>query len=173
MMGDPEARAALHAAGEDPERLTDAYVRAIAEAVRDRPASMTVALHLCRGNYRGRWLAAGGYDPVAARVLTIPSVDLFLLEYDSPRAGDFGPLAALPRDKRVMLGLVTTKSAALESPDALRRRIDEAARVVGLDRLGLCPQCGFGTNLTGSPMSVADEEAKLRLVVEVAREVWG
>jgi 5-methyltetrahydropteroyltriglutamate--homocysteine methyltransferase len=173
MMGDPSARARIKELGNDPDWLTDTYIRLIGECVAERPQGMTIGLHLCRGNYRGRWLADGGYDAVAERLFAIPNVDVFLLEYDSPRAGGFAPLRHLPPGKIAALGLITTKTAALESADALKRRIDEAAAFAPLDSLALCPQCGFATNLTGSPMTVADETAKLRLLVDVARDVWG
>jgi 5-methyltetrahydropteroyltriglutamate--homocysteine methyltransferase len=133
---------------------------------------MIVGMHLCRGNYRGRWLASGGYGRVAERVFNIPGIDVFFLEYDSPRAGDFSPLTLLPKGKMVLLGLVSSKSAALEDRRTLLRRIDEAAKFAPLDQLGISPQCGFATNLTGSPLAVADERAKLELVVDVAREAW-
>jgi 5-methyltetrahydropteroyltriglutamate--homocysteine methyltransferase len=133
---------------------------------------MTVGMHLCRGNYKGRWLANGGYGRVAERIFNIPGIEIFLMEYDSPRAGDFSPLKHLPKGKTVILGLVSSKTAKLEDKDSIKRRIDEAQKFTSLDQLGLSPQCGFATNLTGSPLTVADERAKLGLVVEIAREVW-
>ncbi|HEX7007889.1 MAG TPA: 5-methyltetrahydropteroyltriglutamate--homocysteine S-methyltransferase [Alphaproteobacteria bacterium] len=173
MMGDPDMRQRMKELGNDPDALTKSYIRLIADCVAERPNGMTIGLHLCRGNYKGRWLAQGGYDAVAEQLFAIPNVDVYLLEYDSPRAGGFSPLRLLPKGKTVALGLITTKSAALENPDDLKRRIDEASTYAPLDQLALCPECGFATNLTGSPMTVQDELAKLRLLVSVARDVWG
>jgi 5-methyltetrahydropteroyltriglutamate--homocysteine methyltransferase len=173
MMGDPAVRARIKELGNDPDWLVDTYLKLIADCVAERPSGMTIGLHLCRGNYKGRWLADGGYDGVAEKLFTIPNIDVFLLEYDSPRAGGFGPLKHLPKGKIAALGLITTKTAALEDAEGLKRRIGEAAKFAALDQLALCPQCGFATNLTGSPMTFDDEKAKLRLLVEVARTVWG
>jgi 5-methyltetrahydropteroyltriglutamate--homocysteine methyltransferase len=173
MMGDPAVRARIKELGNDPDWLTDTYIRLIADCVATRPEGMTIGLHLCRGNYRGRWLADGGYDKIAERLFSIPNVDVFLLEYDSPRAGGFSPLKYLPKGKVAALGLITTKTAALEAADMLERRIAEAAKFADVEQLALCPQCGFATNLTGSPMTVDDEKAKLRLLVDVAHRVWG
>ncbi|MGH8676284.1 MAG: 5-methyltetrahydropteroyltriglutamate--homocysteine S-methyltransferase, partial [Burkholderiales bacterium] len=139
----------------------------------DRPSGMTVGLHLCRGNFRSRWMASGGYEPVAERLFNETPVDAFFLEYDSDRAGDFSPLRWVPAGKHVVLGLVSSKSAVLESVDALRRRIDEAARHVPMQRLALSPQCGFASVAGGNLLSQEDQAAKLRLVVEVAQTVWG
>ncbi len=158
--------------GEDPGTLIDAYIEVLSAAVRDKPEGLVVAMHLCRGNDRGRWLAAGGYGRVADRIFNIPGIDAFFLEYDSPRAGDFSPLALLPKGKMVVLGLVSSKTPELEDKAALLRRIDEAAKFAPLDQLGISPQCGFATNLTGSPLTLEDERAKLQLVVDVASEVW-
>jgi len=173
MMGDPAARTRIRELGNDPDWLTETYLRLIADCVAERPRGMTIGLHLCRGNYKGRWLADGGYDAVAERLFAIPNIDVYLLEYDSPRAGGFAPLKHVPKGKIVALGLITTKNAALEDADGLKRRIDDAGKFAPLDRLALCPQCGFATNLTGSPMTVADETAKLKLLVDVAKSVWG
>jgi len=172
MMEDARVNEQIRALGEDPYQLIDTYIDAIAAAVRDKPAGMTVGMHLCRGNYRGRWLASGGYGRVAERVFNIPGIEVFFLEYDSPRAGDFSPLTLLPKGKMVILGLVSSKVAALEDRQTLLRRIDEAAKFAPLDQLGISPQCGFATNLTGSPLTLADERAKLQLVVDVARQAW-
>jgi 5-methyltetrahydropteroyltriglutamate--homocysteine methyltransferase len=130
-------------------------------------------MHLCRGNYRGRWLATGGYGRVAERIFNIRGIDVFFLEYDSPRAGDFSPLKLLPKGKMVLLGMISSKTAALEDKGILLRRIEEAAKFTLIDQIGISPQCGFATNLTGSPLTPADERAKLQLVVDVAREAWG
>jgi 5-methyltetrahydropteroyltriglutamate--homocysteine methyltransferase len=172
MMEDLRVNDTIRSLGEDPDRLLDAYIEVIAAAVRDKPADMLVGMHLCRGNYKGRWLASGGYGRVAERIFNIPGIDVFLMEYDSPRAGDFSPLKHLPKGKIVVLGLISSKTATLEDKAPVLRRVDEAARFAPLDQLGISPQCGFATNLTGSPLTEADERAKLGLVVEIAREVW-
>jgi len=129
-------------------------------------------MHLCRGNNQGKWLGEGGYECVAEQIFTGLDLDVFFLEYDSPRAGSFEPLRHMPRDTRVVLGLVSSKTPALESPAELARRLDEASRFVALDRLALSPQCGFASTAPGNPLTPADQEAKLRLVVETARTVW-
>lgn len=172
MMEDEKVNATIRMLGEDPDKLIDSYIDTITEAVRDKPAGMTIGMHLCRGNYKGRWLANGGYGRVAERVFNIPGIDIFLMEYDLPRAGDFSPLKYLPKGKTVILGLISSKSAALEDKETIKRRIGEAEKSAPLEQLGISPQCGFATNLTGSPLTVADERAKLSLVVEIAREVW-
>jgi 5-methyltetrahydropteroyltriglutamate--homocysteine methyltransferase len=172
LLCDPRIQALIAQWGWDWRTLLDRYLWANAEALRDRPAGMTVGMHLCRGNYRGHWIGSGGYEPVAERLFGQRGVDVFLLEYDSERAGDFRPLRFVPPDKRVVLGLVSSKTAALEAPDALRRRIDEAAAFVPLERLALSPQCGFGTTVGGAPMTEDDELRKLALVGSVARTVW-
>jgi 5-methyltetrahydropteroyltriglutamate--homocysteine methyltransferase len=173
MLCDPAIRDQVKAGGEDPAALVARYVGVLARVLRDRPAGMTVGLHLCRGNFRSRWMAAGGYEPVAERLFNEAPVDVFLLEYDSPRAGDFSPLRLMPAGSRVVLGLVSTKSPVLESAATLRRRIDDASRIVPLDRLGLSPQCGFASVAGGNLLTEADQMAKLGLVVDVAREAWG
>lgn len=173
MLCDGELRAQVVAGGDDPERLLDAYVNLFREALKGRPAGMTAALHLCRGNFKGRWLVDGGYDYIAERLFNEIPVDGFCLEYDTPRAGDFGPLAAVPRDKLVVLGLVSTKNPALESKADLLRRIEEATRYIPLEQLAISPQCGFASTVAGNPVTFDDEQRKLALVVEVAREVWG
>lgn len=157
----------------DWRRLLTRYLGAVNEAIRDRPSDMMVGLHLCRGNFRGHWIGSGGYEPVAETLFAEARVDVFLLEYDTERAGDFQPLRLVPRDKAVVLGLVTTKSPALEDDGMLRRRIEEAAQFVSLERLALSPQCGFGTTVGGAPMSEADQWQKLSLIGRVAAAVWG
>jgi 5-methyltetrahydropteroyltriglutamate--homocysteine methyltransferase len=159
--------------GEDPDTLPATYVKLVNDAVAGRPADMAVCMHICRGNNQSAWLAEGGYEPVAEVLFNETRIDGFFLEYDSPRAGDFKPLRFVPKGKRIVLGLVTTKTPTLESKDELKRRIDEAARYVPLEQLCLSPQCGFSSTIEGNKVTVADEIAKLRLVVEVAREVWG
>jgi 5-methyltetrahydropteroyltriglutamate--homocysteine methyltransferase len=158
--------------GWDWRALLARYVGALDAAVATRPAGMTVGVHLCRGNFRGHWIGSGGYEPVAEVLFGQAPADVFLLEYDSERAGDFRPLRFVPAGKGVVLGLVTTKSAALEDETVLRRRIDEAARFVPLDRLALSPQCGFGTTVGGAPMSEDEQWRKLELVARVAAAVW-
>jgi 5-methyltetrahydropteroyltriglutamate--homocysteine methyltransferase len=171
---DGGARAGVRARGEDPDRLTARYVALINEVLAACPPSMTRSIHMCRGNLRGAWMAEGGYEPIAERVFGGLAVDAFLLEFDTPRAGDFRPLRFVPAPRRVVLGLVSTKTPALESADHLERRIDEAARYVPLERLGLSPQCGFSSvSGSGQPLTADDQRRKLELVVQVAREVWG
>jgi 5-methyltetrahydropteroyltriglutamate--homocysteine methyltransferase len=132
-----------------------------------------VGLHMCRGNLKGTWLSEGSYQAVSEKLFNKLNVDVFFLEYDTERAGGFEPLAAMPDDKMVVLGLVSSKVPELESKDALRARIEEAAKYVDLDRLAISPQCGFSSAIVGNPVAVEDEIAKLKLVVEVAEEVWG
>ncbi len=172
MLCDPDVAAALTAAGEDPDALVDLYIRAINAALADRPPSVTAALHLCRGNFKGRHLSAGGYEAIAERLFHEIDVDGFFLEYDTPRAGDFAPLRFVPAGKRVVLGLISSKTPALEPVDALRRRIDAAAEFLPLDQLCLSPQCGFASTVAGNPLTETDEIAKLRLVVETAAAIW-
>ena len=170
---DPKLRAEARAMGEDPERLPGQYAHLINSCIRTRPRDMVVALHLCRGNFQGAWMAEGGYEPVADILFNAVDVDAYFLEYDSERAGSFAPLRLVPPGKTVVLGLVTTKSGALESKDELKRRIDAAAQFCPLEQLALSPQCGFASGERGNPLSLEEETAKLALVVEVAREVWG
>jgi len=170
---DPKVRDNFYANGDDPATLPRAYADAISQALTGRPAGMTVTMHTCRGNFRSTWFAQGGYaDPVVEAMFSIP-VDAYFMEWDTERAGGFEPLRLLPRDKKVVLGLVTTKSGALESVDALRRRIDEAAKYVPLGRLCLSPQCGFASTHHGNTLSEDEQWRKLARVVEVARLVWG
>jgi 5-methyltetrahydropteroyltriglutamate--homocysteine methyltransferase len=170
---DPKLQEQVRGIGEDPKTLPRTYARLINGAIATRPADMTVCMHLCRGNFQSAWVAEGGYDPIAEVLFNEIDVEGYFLEYDSPRAGGFAPLRFLPKGKIAVLGLVTTKSGALESKDALKRRIDEAAKYAPLDQLALSPQCGFSSTVEGNKVTLDDEIAKLRLVAEVAREVWG
>ncbi len=172
-MCDPSLVGHVRTIGEEPEKLLRRYVDLLNAIVRDRPADMVVCMHMCRGNHMSSWVAEGGYDPVAELAFGELALDGFFLEYDSPRAGSFAPLRYLSGNKVAVLGLVTSKRPELEAKDALKRRIDEAARVVPIDRLALSPQCGFASTMEGNRVTVEDEKKKLRLVVEVAREVWG
>jgi 5-methyltetrahydropteroyltriglutamate--homocysteine methyltransferase len=170
---DPAARDKVKAAGEDPDRLVDLYIGAINEAVKNTPAGVTVGVHVCRGNYKGMYLSEGGYDSIAERFFGRTNVNHFLLEFDTPRAGGFAPLRHVPKDKGVVLGLVSSKTAALEKMDTLRQRADEAARYVDAARLAISPQCGFASTMGGNPVTEADERAKLRLCVDAAAKIWG
>jgi 5-methyltetrahydropteroyltriglutamate--homocysteine methyltransferase len=172
MLCDPLIREQVKGLGGDPDALVAKYIEVLQRILAGRPAGMTIGMHLCRGNFRGRWMASGGYEPIAEGLFNDTPVDAFFLEYDSDRAGDFSPLRWLPAGKQVVLGLVSTKRAVLESPDALRRRIDEAARHVPMERLALSPQCGFASVAGGNLLSEEEQAAKLRLVVEVAQSVW-
>ena len=172
MLCDSALRARLAAAGRDPDALLETYIDLTNAALAGRPSDMTAALHVCRGNLKGTWLSEGGYEAVAARLFARLDADAFFLEYDTDRAGGFAPLAAVPDGRRVVLGLVSTKTPALEDPSALAARIAEAARYVPLDRLSISPQCGFSSAVTGNPVSADDQRAKLALVVETARRVW-
>jgi 5-methyltetrahydropteroyltriglutamate--homocysteine methyltransferase len=159
--------------GEDPGTLPKTYAKLLNDTIKNRPKDMTVCMHLCRGNFAGAWVAEGGYEPIADLLFNEIGVDGYFLEYDSARAGGFEPLRFLPKGKTAVLGLVTTKSGKLESKDELKRRIDAAAKHAPLEQLALSPQCGFSSGIGGNTMDVAGEIAKLRLVVETAREVWG
>jgi 5-methyltetrahydropteroyltriglutamate--homocysteine methyltransferase len=172
-LNDPAQRAEIAERGEDAEHLHLRYIRQVNAALRDKPAGMTVTTHMCRGNFRSSWAASGGYDFVAEALFGELAVDGFFLEYDDERSGSFAPLRFVPPGKLVVLGLVTTKRGGLESADALKRRIDEAARYLPLDQLCLSPQCGFSSTVEGNVLSYDQEVAKLRLITEVARDVWG
>jgi 5-methyltetrahydropteroyltriglutamate--homocysteine methyltransferase len=170
---DPEQREFIARQGGDPERQHERYIATINRALAGRPAGMAVTTHLCRGNYRSSWRAQGGYDYVAEALFGDLDVDGFFLEYDDERSGGFEPLRFVPAGKQVVLGLVTTKHAALESPDELERRIEEASRHLDIDQLCLSPQCGFSSTVEGNDLTIDEQAAKLRLVVEVAEDVWG
>jgi 5-methyltetrahydropteroyltriglutamate--homocysteine methyltransferase len=173
-LNDPAQRAYVDSIGGDGRTQHLTNIAVINAALRGRPPGMTVCTHLCRGNFRSSWMAEGGYDHVAEALFGGLEVDGFFLEYDDARSGGFAPLRFVPRgSKRVVLGLVTSKRPALEAKDALKRRIDEAARYVPLEQLCLSPQCGFSSTVDGNALTIEEEKAKLRLVVETAREVWG
>lgn len=169
---DPAMRERARQIGEDPDQLPHLYARIINQSIAARPADMTVCIHLCRGNFQSAWVAAGGYEPVAEALFNELDVDGYFLEYDDERSGDFAPLRFVPEGKRIVLGLVSSKLPALETKDDLKRRIDEAAAYVDLDDLAISPQCGFSSTVEGNRITEADEIAKLRLVQEVAAEVW-
>ncbi len=170
---DERFRASCRARGDDPDALPHLYARALNAAVADRPEGMTIVMHTCRGNWKSTWLAEGGYDPVAQAVFNETNVDGWFLEYDSERAGSFAPLRFVPKGKKVVLGLVSTKTPVLEKKDDLKRRIDDAAKYVPLENLCVSPQCGFASSHHGNLLTEDDQWRKLQLVVEVAREVWG
>lgn len=171
---DANARAGVTERGEDPDQLTDRYVRLINDALSNRPDGMFVGLHMCRGNLKGAWMAEGGYEPIAEKCFSELAVDALFLEYDTPRAGDFEPLRFVPADKTVVLGLISTKSPTLESKDELKRRIEEAARYMPIERLALSPQCGFSSGGGGGQVLTQDDtRRKLELQRAVVEEVWG
>jgi 5-methyltetrahydropteroyltriglutamate--homocysteine methyltransferase len=170
--GDPDVQATLAARGDHWDALIDRYIEVTNAVTRGFP-ELAIGMHLCRGNRGGRWHAEGSYEAVAERLFNRLDIGFFFLEYDSPRAGDFTPLRFVPQHKSVILGLVSTKTPVMEDIDGLRRRVDGAARFVDPARLGVSPQCGFASVETGNPISAEAQEAKLRLVVDLARSVWG
>ena len=172
-LNDPRQREMMQQRGDDANHLHLRYIKQINQALAAKPAGMTVTTHMCRGNYQSSWAAAGGYDFVAEALFNQLAVDGFFLEYDDERSGGFEPLRFLPKGKMVVLGLVTTKRGDLESKDDLKRRLDEASKFVPLDQLCLSPQCGFSSTVEGNVLTYDDEVAKLRRIVETAREVWG
>ncbi len=170
---DPAQRRSVSGMGEDGESMHLTYIKLFNEAVKAKPPGMTIATHTCRGNFRSAWVAEGAYDFIAEPLFSTLAVDAFFLEYDDARSGGFEPLRFVPKGKMVVLGLVTSKKGALESKDLLKRRIDEAAKYVPMEQLCLSPQCGFSSTLEGNVLTQEEQWAKLRLVVETAREVWG
>ena len=169
-----EEQEKMRARGDNPDGLAQVYARVINYAIADRPADMTITTHVCRGNFRSTWIASGGYEPVAEVLLGQVNYDGYFLEYDTERAGGFEPLRFLPRgDKIVVAGLVTSKSGALETKDDIKRRLEEASKFVALEQLALSPQCGFASTEEGNILTEDEQWAKLRLVVEIAEEVWG
>lgn len=171
--GDPEVQAQLRTRGDDWSALIDKYVAVTNRIIANAPTEMRIGMHLCRGNRGGQWHAEGSYDDVAERLFNALNIPFYFLEYDTPRAGTFTPLRLVPRHKTVVLGLVSTKTPAMESKDQLRRRLDEAARHLDLDRIAVSPQCGFASLDSGNPIPPEVQEQKLSLVVELARDVWG
>jgi 5-methyltetrahydropteroyltriglutamate--homocysteine methyltransferase len=170
---DPKLREGARSRGDDPDELPRRYARVINAAIADRPKGMTICTHLCRGNFKSAWVAEGSYEPVAEVLFNELKVDGYFLEYDDARSGGFSPLRFVPKGKIVVLGLVTTKMGALESKDSLKRRIDEAQRYVPLEQLALSPQCGFSSTVHGNDIAGESQVAKLRLIVETARDLWG
>jgi len=168
---DPRIQETCRRNGDDPAQLPRTYADAVTAALNDRPAGMTVTMHTCRGNFKSSWVASGGYEPVAEAMFS-SAVDAFFMEFDSERAGGFEPLRYLPKDKKVVLGLVTSKTAALESKDFLKKRIEQASKFVPLENLCLSPQCGFSSTHHGNALTADEQWRKLERVVEVAREVW-
>jgi 5-methyltetrahydropteroyltriglutamate--homocysteine methyltransferase len=169
---DPKIRETAHGNGDDPAALPRTYADAVSAALEDRPAGMTVTMHTCRGNFKSSWVASGGYETVAEAMFS-SAVDAFFMEFDSERAGGFEPLRYLPKGKKVVLGLVTTKVGELESKDFLFKKIKAAEKFVSLDNLCLSPQCGFSSTHHGNALTEDEQWRKLARVVEVAREVWG
>jgi 5-methyltetrahydropteroyltriglutamate--homocysteine methyltransferase len=172
MLCDPAVRARVAADGSDPHELIDLYVEVIAEAVAGAPDNVAIGVHLCRGNFKGKYLAEGGYDQIGKALFGCSGVTHFLLEFDSPRAGDFKPLRFVAPDKGVVLGLISSKVAVLENVGDMLARIDDAAQWIDRDRLAISPQCGFASTVAGNPLSEADQRAKLSRCVEVARAAW-
>jgi 5-methyltetrahydropteroyltriglutamate--homocysteine methyltransferase len=171
---DARFRDAVKAMGEDPIKLTDTYIKLVNDSLRDKPEDMLSAIHLCRGNSSTAGAAQGGYEVVGPQLFPNLNVDAFFLEYDDARAGGFGALRDIPKGKTVVLGLITTKRADLEKKDDLKRRIDEASKVVPMDNLCLSPQCGFASGASMKKrITIEDEMAKMKLLVETARDAWG
>jgi 5-methyltetrahydropteroyltriglutamate--homocysteine methyltransferase len=170
---DPDQREMLSARGDDPNALPKIYASMINKAVSEVPGDMTTTMHLCRGNFKSMWIGSGGYEPVAEMLFNAVNVHGYFMEYDTVRAGGFEPLRFVPKDKLVVLGLVTSKHGALESKDELKRRIDEASKFIGLEQLCLSPQCGFASTEEGNVLTEDEQWAKMERVMEVAQEVWG
>jgi 5-methyltetrahydropteroyltriglutamate--homocysteine methyltransferase len=170
---DPKLRAQIADRGDDPEQLPAIYAAMINAAISDIPSDMTIAMHLCRGNFQSTFVASGGYEPVTEILFNTINVHGYFMEYDSDRAGGFEPLRLVPKGKTVVLGLVTSKSGRLESKDAIKRRIEQAAKFVPLDQLCLSPQCGFASTEEGNILAEDEQWAKLKTIVEIAEEVWG
>jgi 5-methyltetrahydropteroyltriglutamate--homocysteine methyltransferase len=172
MLCDPAIRATVEAAGQKPDSLVDAYVSAINDSVKDAPSDMLIGIHMCRGNFKGHYLSKGGYLSVAERLFQNANCTHFLLEYDTDRAGDFEPLRFVPKNKGVVVGIMSTKTPVLEPLDFLKRRASEAAKFIEHDRLGIGPQCGFASTVAGNPLTDAEQRAKLERLVEASRALW-
>jgi 5-methyltetrahydropteroyltriglutamate--homocysteine methyltransferase len=170
---DPKLRAQVAGRGDDPEKLPSIYAGMINAAISDLPPDMTIAMHLCRGNFQSTFVASGGYEPVAEILFNAINVHAYFMEYDTDRAGGFEPLQFVPKGKTVVLGLITSKSGQLESKDDIKRRIDQATKFVSLEQLCLSPQCGFASTEEGNLLAEEEQWAKLRMVVELSEEVWG
>jgi len=170
---DPALREQVRTRGDDPDTLPQAYAGMLNAAIADIPADMSITMHLCRGNFRSTFVATGGYEPIAEMLFNTIGVHGYFMEYDTERAGGFEPLRFVPKGKHVVLGVVTSKSGTLESRDDIRRRIDAAAKFVDIDQLCLSPQCGFASTEDGNVLAEEEQWAKLRMIVEVAQEVWG
>ena len=179
LLCDDKIRAVAKSEGDDPDKLAARYIDVLNRAVADRPADMTIGMHLCRGNMESLWMGDGGYAPIAEALFNRADVDAFLLEYDSARAGDFGPLQHLPAGKRAYLGIISTKNPALESVDELLHRLDEASRFAPMDRLGICPQCGFASaamsKFAVKPSKLTPDLQTLKFgrLLEVGQRAWG
>ncbi len=173
MLCDPKVRQQMKDRGDDPEELIRIYGKAITQAIDERPANMTVTVHMCRGNSRSSWIAEGGYEPVAEEMFAGVPVDGYFMEWDSERSGDFEPLRFAPRDKMIVLGLVSSKFGELETKDDLKHRVDKASKYIPLENLCISPQCGFASTVEGNILSEDDQWRKLTLVAEVAEEIWG
>jgi 5-methyltetrahydropteroyltriglutamate--homocysteine methyltransferase len=172
LLCDPGIRDQIAAAGSDPDALVGLYIDSINDAVADCPRDVVVGVHMCRGNFKGHYLGAGGYEKVAERFFAETRVNHFLLEYDTPRAGDFAPLRFVPKGKGVVLGLISSKTPVIETVNVLKRRVEEATHSIDLDRLAIGPQCGFASTVAGNPVTEAVERAKLALAVQTASEIW-
>ncbi len=170
---DQKMRQAMRDRGEDPDALPHRYVKLINAVIAKKPAGVTIAIHLCRGNMAGRWAAEGGYEPIAEPVFAHLNVDGYFLEYESARAGGFEPVRFMPKDKRVVLGLVSSKVPEMETKDMLRRRVDDAAKFMPVENMGVSPQCGFASGYQGNPVTEDIERSKLALCVETAVAIWG
>ena len=170
---DPNQRQMLRERGDDPDRQPEIYAGLVRAALADKPADLTITMHLCRGNFRSTFVASGGYEPIAEILFNAMPVDGYFMEWDTERAGGFEPLRSLPKGKTVVLGLVTSKTGTLEKKNDLKRRIDEASRYADLDQLCLSPQCGFASTEEGNILAEDEQWAKLRMIVEIAEEVWG
>jgi 5-methyltetrahydropteroyltriglutamate--homocysteine methyltransferase len=170
---DPEQRKMLADRGDDPEEQPHIYAGMINTALKSRPPGMMISMHLCRGNFRSTFVASGGYEPIAELLFNEVGVDAYFMEWDTERAGGFEPLRYLPKGKTVVLGLVTSKTGTLEKKDDIKRRIDEATKYAPIEQLCLSPQCGFASTEEGNVLGEEQQWAKLAMIVEIAREVWG